>query len=169
MLITTCSGASSIQVRTKAMVNIEVYAKTLRRREIASATGEDLAAEDESEVSKKDDKKEDEKKEDVTSSTGTIVNLMSTDSNRISEFFTWWFTFLEAPIELCIGIYFLYVLLGVSSLLGLLVMVVTLPLNHFNAKVFSATQDKLMETRDKRIALMNEILQGVRQIKFFAW
>jgi ABC-type multidrug transport system fused ATPase/permease subunit len=151
------------------MVNIEIYAKTLRRREIASATGEDLASSEESEDAKKDDKKEDEKKEDVSSSTGTIVNLMSTDSNRISEFFTWWFTFLEAPVELAIGIYFLYALLGVSSLLGLLVMVITLPLNHFNAKVFSATQDKLMETRDKRIALMNEILQGVRQIKFFAW
>ncbi|KAI8576230.1 hypothetical protein K450DRAFT_302879 [Umbelopsis ramanniana AG] len=162
-------GASSIQVRTKAMVNIEIYAKTLRRREIASATGEDLASSGEGEDAKQDDKKEDDKKEDVSSSTGTIVNLMSTDSNRISEFFTWWFTFLEAPVELAIGIYFLYVLLGVSSLLGLMVMVITLPLNHFNAKVFSATQDKLMETRDKRIALMNEILQGVRQIKFFAW
>lgn len=151
------------------MVNIEIYAKTLRRREIASATGEDLASSGESEDAKKDNKKDDEKKEDVSSSTGTIVNLMSTDSNRISEFFTWWFTFLEAPVELAIGIYFLYALLGVSSLLGLMVMVITLPLNHFNAKVFSATQDKLMETRDKRIALMNEILQGVRQIKFFAW
>ncbi|CAM0141904.1 hypothetical protein VKS41_004394 [Umbelopsis sp. WA50703] len=162
-------GASSVQVRTKAMVNIDVYSKTLRRREIAAASGEDLSKDQEETAAKDDSKEEGEKKEDVSSSTGTIVNLMSTDSNRISEFFTWWFVFMEAPIELAIGIYFLYSLLGVSSLLGLLVMVFTLPLTHFNAKIFSKTQDKLMETRDRRVALMNEILQGVRQIKFFAW
>lgn len=117
----------------------------------------------------KKDKKDGDEKEDVSSSTGTIVNLMSTDSNRISEFSTWWFSVLAAPSELGIGIFFLYKLLGPSCLLGLLVMVVTLPANHYNAKLFAKSQDQLMEARDKRVNLMNEVLQGIRQIKFFAW
>lgn len=48
-------------------------------------------------------------------------------------------------------------------------MIVTLPANHYNAKIFAKSQDRLMEARDKRVNLMNEVLQGIRQIKFFAW
>lgn len=159
-----------MQVRIKAMLNIEIYRKTLRRRDLAVATPE---LEDESEESKNkkddDDKKKEEEKEDVSSSTGTIVNLMSTDSNRISEFSTWWFSIIAAPTELAIGITFLYQLLGKSCFLGLLVMIIVLPLNHYNAKMYAKTQDNLMDARDKRISLMNEVLQGIRQIKFFAW
>ncbi|KAI8640841.1 P-loop containing nucleoside triphosphate hydrolase protein [Parasitella parasitica] len=169
-------ASSSVQVRVKAMLNIEIYRKTLRRRDLAveSPKLEDNEDEDDDDSKKKDDeetsqKDESKEKEDVSSSTGTIVNLMSTDSNRISEFSVWWFSILAAPTELAVGIYFLYNLLGKSCFLGLIVMIIVLPLNHFNAKMFAKTQDKLMEARDKRVSLMNEVLQGIRQIKFFAW
>ncbi|KAG2237662.1 P-loop containing nucleoside triphosphate hydrolase protein [Thamnidium elegans] len=163
-------ASSSVQVRVKAMLNIEIYRKTLRRRDLAVE-----APKIDDEKDKKDDSNSttegSEKKEkgDTNSSTGTIVNLMSTDSNRISEFSVWWFSIIAAPIELIVGTSFLYVLLGRSCFLGLLVMVFVLPLNHYNAKIFARTQDKLMEARDKRVSLMNEVLQGIRQIKFFAW
>ncbi|KAI9483188.1 MAG: P-loop containing nucleoside triphosphate hydrolase protein [Benjaminiella poitrasii] len=163
-------ASSSVQVRIKAMLNIEIYRKTLRRRDLSVASPK---IDEEDNKKDKDDKKneleENKEKEDVSSSTGTIVNLMSTDSNRISEFSVWWFSVLAAPTELVVGIYFLYNLLGKSCFLGLLVMIVVLPLNHYNAKMFAKTQDKLMESRDKRVSLMNEVLQGIRQIKFFAW
>ncbi|KAL7329191.1 hypothetical protein PS15p_207334 [Mucor circinelloides] len=166
-------ASSSLQVRVKAMLNIEIYRKTLRRRDLAVESPK-LDDEEEADKKKNDDEESDKKdesdeKEDVSSSTGTIVNLMSTDSNRISEFSVWWFSILAAPTELAVGIYFLYQLLGKSCFLGLLVMVVVLPINHYNAKTFAKTQDKLMEARDKRVSLMNEVLQGIRQIKFFAW
>ncbi|KAI7849482.1 P-loop containing nucleoside triphosphate hydrolase protein, partial [Circinella umbellata] len=106
--------------------------------------------------------------EEDLSSTGQIVNLMSTDSDRISEFSTYWFSLFTAPLEVAIGIYFVYRLLGLSSFMGLSVMIICLPINHFNAKLYAKTQDKLMDARDKRVSLMNEVLQGIRQIKFFA-
>ncbi|OAD04627.1 hypothetical protein MUCCIDRAFT_140340 [Mucor lusitanicus CBS 277.49] len=167
-------ASSSLQVRVKAMLNIEIYRKTLRRRDLAVESPK-LDDEEDADKKKDDDeassdkKDESDEKEDVSSSTGTIVNLMSTDSNRISEFSVWWFSILAAPTELAVGIYFLYQLLGKSCFLGLLVMIVVLPINHYNAKTFAKTQDKLMEARDKRVSLMNEVLQGIRQIKFFAW
>ncbi|KAG1381714.1 hypothetical protein G6F61_002924 [Rhizopus arrhizus] len=161
-------ASSNVQVRVKAMLNIEIYGKTLRRRDLAIATPK-IEEEESKDDAKKEEDKGEKTKEDVSSSTGTIVNLMSTDSNRVSEFATWWWTVLEAPAELGVGIYFLYTLLGKSCFLGLLVMIIILPVNHYNAKMFASTQDKLMESRDKRISLMNEVLQGIRQIKFFAW
>jgi ABC-type multidrug transport system fused ATPase/permease subunit len=140
------------------MLNVEVYRKALRRRDVSVAVAE--KTEDD------DDKKG---KDSSSSSTGAIVNLMGTDASRIADFSSIWLSVIAAPIELATGIYFLYQLMGMSSIYGLLVMIFILPINHFNSKLFSKTQDRLMEARDKRVSLMNEVLQGIRQIKFFAW
>ncbi|KAL0086848.1 P-loop containing nucleoside triphosphate hydrolase protein [Phycomyces blakesleeanus] len=163
-------SSSYLQIRIRAMLNIEIYRKTLRRIDQAVVSG-DKKKDQDPETNKDKDKKDDDEKdvEDVSSNTGTIVNLMSTDSNRVSEFSIWWCSIFAAPTELSIGIFFLYQLLGKSCLFGLMVLIFTLPLNHYNSKRFVKVQDKLMESRDKRVGLMNEVLQGIRQIKFFAW
>ncbi|RUS27682.1 P-loop containing nucleoside triphosphate hydrolase protein, partial [Jimgerdemannia flammicorona] len=161
-------AASSLQIRVKSLCNIEVYVKTLKRRSTSTATdsdGKDVAKVDNEDKKDSDDSNDD----DPSSSTGKIVNLMSTDSSRIADYAKWWIALLGAPIELSVGILFLYQLLGLSCFVGLLVMIVTLPINHYTAKSFAKTQERLMEARDKRVSLMNEVLQGVRQIKFFAW
>ncbi|KAI9018109.1 P-loop containing nucleoside triphosphate hydrolase protein [Phycomyces nitens] len=162
-------SSSYLQVRIKAMLNIEIYRKTLRR--IDQAVASDDTKKDQDSEAKDTDKKDKDDKDvaDVAANTGTIVNLMSTDSNRVSEFSVWWCSMFAAPTELSIGVFFLYQLLGKSCLLGLSILVLTLPVNHYNAKQFVKVQDKLMESRDKRVGLMNEVLQGIRQIKFFAW
>lgn len=145
------------------MLNMEIYRKTLRRKDTSGASGNNSKKEN---AEKENDTIEEE---EISSMTGMIVNLMSTDSARVSDFSSWWFVLFQAPLELSIGIYFLYNLLGWSSLLGLTVMVVTIPINNMNSKLFVKTQDQLMKARDKRVSLMNEVLQGIRQIKFFAW
>lgn len=146
------------------MLNIEIYRKTLRRMDTLVLSGGCKDAKKNA-----DDDKKNTKEEDVSSTTGMVVNLMSTDSSRISDFASWWFVLIEAPVQLGVGIYFLYTLLGWSSILGLSMMVITIPVNHYNSKLFLNTQGKLMKARDKRVSLMNEVLQGIRQIKFFAW
>lgn len=71
------------------MLNIEIYRKTLRRRDLAIELPklDEVVVGDGSNNGGDDKSKE---KDDSSSSTGTIVNLMSTDANRISEFATWW-------------------------------------------------------------------------------
>ncbi|KAG0179991.1 hypothetical protein DFQ29_001398 [Apophysomyces sp. BC1021] len=135
---------TSAQTRVKSMLEIEIYRKALWRTDMVGEDAENSTA-------------------------GTIVNLMGTDTGRITDFVAFWFNLFEAPTELAIGIYLLYGLLGNSCLLGFLVMVVMLPLNQYVSSAFSRIQNRLMEARDKRVALMNEVLQGLRQVKFFAW
>lgn len=71
------------------MLNIEIYRKTLRRRDLSieSPKLDEEVVNEGGDNGKGDTKKE---KDDSSSSTGTIVNLMSTDANRITEFATWW-------------------------------------------------------------------------------
>lgn len=59
------------------------------------------------------------KKEEEFSSKAQVMTLMTTDVDRVSDFSWHLFTFVDSPIEIVIGSYFLYVLLGASAFYGL--------------------------------------------------
>ncbi|KAH8600771.1 hypothetical protein B0O99DRAFT_288710 [Bisporella sp. PMI_857] len=101
---------------------------------------------------------------------GTIINLMSVDSFKLSEITAYLhFLFAAAPTQLIVAIYLLYRILGLSSIPGLVVMFVLLPVNILFARAFGRAQKKIMAATDKRIHTTNEILQNIRIIKYFAW
>jgi ABC-type multidrug transport system fused ATPase/permease subunit len=101
---------------------------------------------------------------------GTIINLMSVDSFKVSEVTAYLhFLFAAAPTQLIVAIFLLYRILGYSSIPGLVVMVILLPVNIGFGKAFGRAQKKIMAATDKRIHTTNEVLQNIRIIKFFAW
>ncbi|KAI9068084.1 multidrug resistance-associated ABC transporter [Trametes sanguinea] len=172
-------STTNLQVRLRLQLNSILFAKTLVRKDVASSSGTapgadtapangatNGAASPDSEADKKKDKKGDE---DDFSSKAQIMTLMTTDVDRVSEFAWHLFTIVDAPIEIVIGTLFLYSLLGVSCFFGLAVTCLFLPMNHFAGKVVVGAQDNLMKARDERVALMNEILGGIRMLKFMAW
>jgi len=55
--------------------------------------------------------------------------------------------------------------LGVSCFFGLAVTCLFLPMNHWAGKVVVDAQENIMKARDERVALMNEILGGIRMLK----
>ncbi|KAL0069222.1 hypothetical protein AAF712_003585 [Marasmius tenuissimus] len=149
-----------IQARFKTQLNSILYAKTLVRKDAIQLSSA-------SEVDEEDEEKQED--ENDFSTKAQIMTLMTTDTDRVSEFAWHFFTLVDSPIELVIGSLFVYHLLGVSALYGLLVVVLSLPLSHFAGKVVVDAQENLMKARDERIALMNEILGGIRMLKFMAW
>ncbi|KAG6854494.1 hypothetical protein C0991_006096 [Blastosporella zonata] len=161
-------STTTIQVRLRIQLNSILFAKTLVRKDVASsaplpASKTDAAnADGESPEEKKDD-------EDDFSSKAQIMTLMTTDVDRVSELAWHLFSLVDSPIEIFIGSFFLYKLLGVSCFFGLGVTCLFLPLNHFAGKVVVGAQENLMKARDERVALMNEILGGIRMLKFMAW
>ncbi|EIW54849.1 ATP-binding cassette transporter [Trametes versicolor FP-101664 SS1] len=155
-------STTTLQVRLRMQLNTILFAKTLVRKDVASSTGSAPGTDAAPEGDKKAD-------EDSFSSKAQIMTLMTTDVDRISEFAIHLFTIVDAPIEIVIGSWLLYSLLGVSCFLGLAVTCLFLPMNHFAGKVVVGAQDNLMKARDERVALMNEILGGIRMLKFMAW
>ena len=68
-----------------------------------------------------------------------------------------------------VSIIFLWKLIGWKSLLaGFAIFIVVIPYNIFISKRFSDAQGDLMELRDKKLVIITEALQGIRQIKFSA-
>ncbi|KAI8891188.1 P-loop containing nucleoside triphosphate hydrolase protein, partial [Backusella circina FSU 941] len=156
---------ASIQIRVKAMLSLEIFRKTLYHADLSMAFKK-RENNDTDSTKKKEDKPKDE---NAASSIGMIVNLISTDVNKIASFSYYSYILLEGPLEIFVGMYLLYHLLGWSSLLGLTALVVATPINYWTTRTFINTQNKLMSIGDLRLSLMNEVLQGIRQIKFFAW
>ena len=77
--------------------------------------------------------------------------------------------FAAVPVQVIIAVTLLYQILGWSSIVGISVMVILLPINYWISSGFSKIQKEIMTTTDKRIHATNEVLQNIRIIKFFAW
>ncbi|KAG8840945.1 hypothetical protein FRB91_005500 [Serendipita sp. 411] len=107
--------------------------------------------------------------EEEFSSKAQVMTLMTTDVDRVADFSWHLFSLVDSPIEIVIGGYFLYTLLGISAFWGLAASLLFIPVNHWASKVVVKAQDDLMKARDERVALMNEILGGIRMLKFMAW
>jgi ABC-type bacteriocin/lantibiotic exporter with double-glycine peptidase domain len=77
--------------------------------------------------------------------------------------------FVYAPLQLLLAIVFLYQILSWSSLIGMLVLVITLPIPGMLAKLMNSIQGKLMAASTERIGEISEAVGAVRMLKMFAW
>ncbi|KAK2019864.1 ABC transporter [Colletotrichum eremochloae] len=108
--------------------------------------------------------------DDEQANLGTIINLMSVDSFKISEVTAYLhFICASAPTQLIIAIILLWEVMGLSAIPGLVVMALLLPINYSFARGFANTSKKILAATDKRINVTNEVLQNIRIIKYFAW
>lgn len=140
-----------ICIKLRAIIIGEVYAKALRRKDVsASAEGDDT--------------------NEGQANNGQIINLMAIDAFKVSEICAYLhYLVASVPIELVIAIGLLYTVLGWSALAGIIAMVFLLPFNYWMSRQFSKIQEDLMKTTDIRINRMNELLNSIRIIKYFAW
>lgn len=182
-------------IRTLIMLDSEIFAKTLKRKDAsgkiskaaeateaaADAAGASNAANAtespvESENAPKDDgkdkkegKKEGNEEEESFSNVGRITNLMSVDADKLSDIPSYIFMIYNAPLEIMVALFYLYNLLGVAALVGAVVMVLCFPITGLITKKMSDNYTALTSATDKRNDLINEMLQGIRMIKYFAW
>ena len=59
--------------------------------------------------------------------------------------------------------------LGVATLAGLAFMIVLMPINFIIANKMKAIFMNVMKMKDKRVKLMNEILNGIKVFKLYSW
>ncbi|KAM5135322.1 ATP-binding cassette sub-family C member 3 [Mantella aurantiaca] len=104
-----------------------------------------------------------------SSTVGEVVNLMSVDAQRFQDLTTFLNMLWSAPLQICLALYFLWETLGPSVLAGVAVMVLLIPINAFIAMKTRAFQVEQMQHKDSRIKLMNEILNGIKVLKLYAW
>uniref|UniRef100_A0A0K0D577 ABC transmembrane type-1 domain-containing protein n=1 Tax=Angiostrongylus cantonensis TaxID=6313 RepID=A0A0K0D577_ANGCA len=63
--------------------------------------------------------------------TGEIVNLMAVDIQRLQDMTTFVMLFWSAPLQVILSVFFLWRILGVAVIAGLMVLFAMVPLNSF--------------------------------------
>ncbi|XP_074089273.1 ATP-binding cassette sub-family C member 2 [Macrotis lagotis] len=100
---------------------------------------------------------------------GETVNLMSVDAQRFTDVANFIHLIWSCPLQIVLSIIFLWMELGPSILAGLGLMILLIPLNGVLATKSRAIQVENMKNKDSRLKLMNEILNGIKILKYFAW
>uniref|UniRef100_A0A8C5NA28 Multidrug resistance-associated protein 1 n=1 Tax=Gouania willdenowi TaxID=441366 RepID=A0A8C5NA28_GOUWI len=104
-----------------------------------------------------------------TSTVGEIVNLMSVDAQRFMDLITYINMIWSAPLQVVLALYFLWQNLGPSVLAGVAMMVLMVPINAVIAMKTKTYQVAQMKSKDSRIKIMNELFNGIKVLKLYAW
>ncbi|KAF1845861.1 uncharacterized protein K460DRAFT_285143 [Cucurbitaria berberidis CBS 394.84] len=100
---------------------------------------------------------------------GRIVNLMSTDTYRIDQASGFFHMIWTAPISILLTTALLLVNLKYSALPGLGLILLSMPLLGRAVKTLFRRRMAINKITDQRVSLTQEILQGVRFVKYFGW
>lgn len=167
------SVCSKLFVPIYAELSATVFAKSMRRKD-AKHTKKSKNKNDPHESAKalladQDNEEEEDDEAALKKSRQSIINLAAVDARRISDFTSFAYLIPLAIMKVIIGCTFLVQILGwKAAFSGMAVSVLITPLNIYAAKRFTGAQDKLMKLRDSKMAIVTEVLQGIRQVKFSA-
>jgi ABC-type multidrug transport system fused ATPase/permease subunit len=102
-------------------------------------------------------------------SVGRITNLFSTDIINVQTFVQQFAADIFSPGQLALALGLVYREVGVSMFVGLGLVVAVLPLLLIVFVLFAKSRVEKSQITDFRIKLTNEILSGIRILKYYAW
>ena len=98
-----------------------------------------------------------------------MTNLIAVNAQTVAELTTYLNVLWSSPLQITIAIYLLVQYLGVAALLGVATMIIFIPINLILANRVKKLQTAKLKIQDSRIKMMNEILSGIKVIKFYGW
>mmetsp|Transcript_28549 Transcript_28549/g.67042 ORF Transcript_28549/g.67042 Transcript_28549/m.67042 type:complete len:1480 (+) Transcript_28549:1-4440(+) len=102
-------------------------------------------------------------------STGQVVNMMSNDTMQLQRFLQFAGFTAIAPLQIVISLFLIYKQVGNATWVGVAYMVFLMPMNMKVFSMLGNMRRKVLKYSDSRVKMMNEILTGIRIIKFYAW
>lgn len=95
--------------------------------------------------------------------------MMSVDVQRFLDLMQFISVIWYGPIQIIISLWLLWNQLGPASLAGLACLLLNFPLTGYFSGKARMLQVKIMKAKDARSKLMNEILNGIKILKLYAW
>ncbi|XP_038069146.1 ATP-binding cassette sub-family C member 9-like isoform X2 [Patiria miniata] len=100
---------------------------------------------------------------------GQITNHMSTDAMNILFMFQTINYMWSIPMQVIIILILLYVQMGAAALIGAALFLIVFPIQVKIATIISRSQKQLLTHSDERMKQVNELLQGIKLLKMYAW
>ncbi|XP_054270008.1 probable multidrug resistance-associated protein lethal(2)03659 [Macrosteles quadrilineatus] len=100
---------------------------------------------------------------------GRVVNLVSNDVGRLDGCILFFPYLIIGPLQTMAVTYFLWEQIGLASVFGVAAMLTFIPIQVWLGKKTSSIRLRTAARTDKRVRLMNEIINGIQVIKMFTW
>lgn len=100
---------------------------------------------------------------------GQVINFLSNDVGKLDLALCFVHDLWKGPLEAIIMFYFIYVEIGLASVIGMVFMFSFIPLQAWVGKMAATYRLKTAKRTDIRVRFMNEILQGIQVIKMYTW
>ncbi|XP_032678093.1 probable multidrug resistance-associated protein lethal(2)03659 isoform X2 [Odontomachus brunneus] len=100
---------------------------------------------------------------------GQAVNLLSNDVSRFDVAIIFLHYLWIGPLETMVLMYFMYTEVEISSVIGVAVLLLFIPLQGWLGKKSSVLRLKTAIRTDERVRLTNEIITGIQAIKMYTW
>ncbi|KAL1863269.1 ATP-binding cassette transporter yor1 [Paecilomyces lecythidis] len=102
-------------------------------------------------------------------SNGRIINLMSMDTYRIDKASGWFHLAWSSPVSIIVTIILLLINLTYSALPGIGIFFLAVPTMGIAVKSLLGRRAKANKFTDERVSLTQEVLQGIRFVKYYNW
>ncbi len=103
-------------------------------------------------------------------SAGHIITMFSDDTNQIRNYINSQMTILIlAPFQIAVCLYFIYGQVQDLMFIGLGYSLLTIPLMGVVVGIVFRIRSLKINLTDRRVKLINEVLSGIRIIKYYAW
>ncbi|XP_042508127.1 ABC transporter C family member 3-like [Macadamia integrifolia] len=100
---------------------------------------------------------------------GENINLISVDAERIG-FFSWYLhNIWRVPLQIVLALLILYESLRLASLVAFVATMILMLANIPLGKLQKRFQEKLMDSKDRRMKVTSEALKNMRILKLHAW
>jgi len=100
---------------------------------------------------------------------GQVMNMMSNDTAQLQRFLQFLGQFMVAPLQIVIALVLIYKQVQNATWVGVGYMVALAPVNTLIFSVVGKMRNKALKCSDARVKMINEVLSGIRIIKFYAW
>ena len=100
---------------------------------------------------------------------GKLNNMIATDTEMLMVLSAQILPLCTAPVIIGVGVWELYVQVGWSALVGLAVIVASLPFTALLMRSLARWDAQEAAASDRRIELTNEVVAGVRVVKYYGW
>ena len=100
---------------------------------------------------------------------GEIMNYMSVDVQRITDFIWYVNVIWMLPIQISLAVFILQTNLGLGSMAALVATLAVMTLNIPLTKIQKRYQAKIMDAKDDRMKATSEVLRNMRTLKLQAW
>ncbi|EAR88677.2 ABC transporter C family protein (macronuclear) [Tetrahymena thermophila SB210] len=121
------------------------------------------------EISSDFNNNQDIQKEQEIEETPDINNIMTSDIDQQMYLYRTFIQSIVGIVSVITALIFIYIKIGKYMLNGLYVLIAAFIINFIAVQILHVFYGKQFKTKDQRISLCNDVIDGIKSIKFLGW